>query len=64
LAESFDEIEFTHLGRDKNQFADALATLASMAIIDCGAKIQPVSIEIRNSPSHCCSVEEETGNDP
>jgi hypothetical protein len=35
-----------------------------MAIIDCGAKIQPVSIEIRNSPSHCCSIEEETDNKP
>nr|XP_034889983.1 uncharacterized protein LOC118030069 [Populus alba] len=64
LAESFDEIEFTHLRRDKNQFVDALATLASMAIIDCGAKIQPVSIEIRNSPSHCCLIEEETNKDP
>jgi hypothetical protein len=64
LAESFNEIEFTHLGRDKNQFADALATLASMAIIDCGAKIQPVSIEIRNYPSHYCSREEETDNEP
>jgi hypothetical protein len=35
-----------------------------MAIIDCGAKIQPISIEIRNSPSHCCSIEEETDNEP
>ncbi|XP_073264246.1 uncharacterized protein [Populus alba] len=25
---------------------------------------QPVSIEIRNSPSHCCSIEEETDKDP
>ena len=28
LAEEFKEIEFTHLGREGNQFADALATLA------------------------------------
>ena len=34
LAEEFEEIEFTHLGRGGNQFADALATLASMARID------------------------------
>jgi hypothetical protein len=27
LAENFDDIEFTHLGRDKNWFVDALATL-------------------------------------
>ena len=28
LADEFDEIEFTHMSRDKNKFADALATLA------------------------------------
>jgi len=59
LAESFDEIEFTHLGRDKNQFIDALATLAYMVTIGGGAKIQPIGIEIRNSLAHCCSIEEE-----
>jgi ribonuclease HI len=52
LAESFDEIEFTHLGRDKNQFADALATLASMATIGGGAKNQPIGIKIRNYLAH------------
>jgi hypothetical protein len=52
LAESFDEIEFTHLGRDKNQFADTLATLASMATIGGGAKIQPIGIKIRNYLAH------------
>jgi ribonuclease HI len=52
LAGSFDEIEFTHLGRDKNQFADALATLASMATIGGGAKIQPIGIKIRNYLAH------------
>ncbi|KAJ9135135.1 hypothetical protein P3X46_032349 [Hevea brasiliensis] len=31
LIKKFEEISFTHLGRDKNQFADALATLAVMA---------------------------------
>src|SRR4030067_3157563 len=36
LAGEFEEIEFTHLGREVNTFADALATLASMAKIDFG----------------------------
>jgi ribonuclease HI len=39
LAREFEEIEFTHLGREGNQFADALATLASMAKIDFGHKV-------------------------
>jgi hypothetical protein len=30
LAKEFNEIKFTHIGRDKNQFVDALATLAFM----------------------------------
>jgi hypothetical protein len=57
LAGEFEEIEFTHLGRERNQFADALATLASMARIDFGHKVQPVHIDIRISLAHCCLVE-------
>jgi ribonuclease HI len=34
LSEEFKEIRFTHLGREGNHFADALATLAAMATID------------------------------
>jgi len=64
LAESLDEIKFTHLGRDKNQFADALAILASMATIGGGAKIQPIGIEIINSPAHCGLIEEEENVNP
>ncbi|XP_021679072.2 uncharacterized protein LOC110663900 [Hevea brasiliensis] len=30
MISKFEEISFTHLGRDKNQFVDALATLAIM----------------------------------
>jgi len=33
LEKEFDEIKFTHMGKDKNQFADALTTLAFMAKI-------------------------------
>ena len=33
LEKEFDEIKFTHMGRDKNQFADALTILAFMAKI-------------------------------
>ena len=44
--------------KDKNQFADALATLASMAKIDYEIKVQPIHIEIKNFPAHCCSLKE------
>jgi hypothetical protein len=39
LAKDLDEIEFTNLERDKNQFGDALETLASMTIIDCSIRV-------------------------
>jgi ribonuclease HI len=64
LAGEFEEIEFTHLGREGNQFTDALATLASMAKIDFGHKVQPIHINIRNNPAHCCSVEREVDGNP
>jgi ribonuclease HI len=39
LAREFEEIKFTHLGREGNHFADALVTLASMARINFGHKV-------------------------
>ena len=47
LAEEFEEIEFTHLGREGNQFVDALVTLASMARVGLGQNLQPIHIDIR-----------------
>jgi ribonuclease HI len=39
LAREFEEIKFTHLGREGNHFADALVTLAFMARINFGHKV-------------------------
>jgi len=59
-----EEIKFTHLGMEGKHFADALVTLTSMARIDFGHKVQPVHIDIRNNPAHCCSVEREINGNP
>jgi len=64
LAREFEEIKFTHLGREGNHFADTLVMLASMARIDFGHKVQPVHIDTRNNPAHCCSVEREIDGNP
>ncbi|XP_052305631.1 uncharacterized protein LOC112325327 [Populus trichocarpa] len=64
LAKEFEGIRFTHLGREGNHFADALATLAAMTTIDLKCKVQPVHIDIRNDPAHCCLVEEEIDGHP
>jgi hypothetical protein len=50
LIEGFEEIEFTHLGRDKNQFFDALATLASMTQIDYEDPVKFICIRIKKFP--------------
>jgi hypothetical protein len=52
LVKEFDEIKFTHMGRNKNQFADALTILAFMEKIDYGNKVQPIFIEVRKSLAH------------
>jgi len=44
--------------KDENQFANALATLASM-YLDYRNRVQLISIEIRNYLVHCYSVEGE-----
>ena len=59
LEKEFNEIKFTHMRKDKNQFVDALATLAFMAKIDYGNKVQPISIEVRNYLAHCCLIKGE-----
>ena len=64
LAKEFEEVKFTHLGREGNHFADALATLAAMTTIDLKCKVQPVHIDIRNDPAHCCLVEGEIDGQP
>jgi hypothetical protein len=64
LANEFEEIKFTHISRDKNQFADALATLASMTQVDAKSKIQPIDIEVRNFQAHYCLIEESPDGKP
>ncbi|WRX22816.1 Integrase [Theobroma cacao] len=59
LIENFDKICFTHLPREENHMADALATLAAMFKVGTNVKIQPIMINLRECPAHCSSVEEE-----
>ncbi|XP_031375657.1 uncharacterized protein LOC116190138 [Punica granatum] len=52
LAENFEKISFTYTPRIKNQFADALATLASMVSITKENLIEPLEIEIAKGPAY------------
>ncbi|KAJ9168484.1 hypothetical protein P3X46_020001 [Hevea brasiliensis] len=64
LIKKFEEISFTHLSRDKNQFADALATLAVMDQIEEGQMIQTLKIKARSEPAYCFMIEEEPDGKP
>ncbi|PKI48924.1 hypothetical protein CRG98_030700 [Punica granatum] len=57
LAENFKKISFTYTPRIKNQFVDALATLASMVSITKENLIEPLEIEIAKGPAHCDAIE-------
>ncbi|PKI62017.1 hypothetical protein CRG98_017603, partial [Punica granatum] len=57
LAKNFEKISFTYTPRAKNQFADALATLASMASISKGNVVEPLEIEVAKHPAHCNEIE-------
>ena len=54
----FDDLRYTHLPRAHNQFADALATLASMIDIPADATVRPLLIESRSAPAYCCLIDD------
>ncbi|XP_017970440.1 PREDICTED: uncharacterized protein LOC18609243 [Theobroma cacao] len=64
LIKIFNKIRFTHLPREDNQMADALATLAVMFKVGADVKIQPIMINLRECPTHCSSVEGEVDGKP
>ncbi|RVW98084.1 Pro-Pol polyprotein [Vitis vinifera] len=57
LVGRFDDLRYTHLPRAQNQFADALATLASMIDIPVDATVRPLLIESRSAPAYCCLID-------
>ena len=56
LVDRFDELRYIHLPGAKNQFVDALATLASVIAIPVGVTVLPLLIETRSTPTYCCLI--------
>ena len=56
LVYRFDELRYIHLPRVENQFADALATLASVIKIPAGVIVRPLLIETRYAPPYYCLI--------
>ena len=63
LVGRFDDLSYTHLPRAQNQFADALATLASMIDIPEGVVVRPLLVETRSVPAYCCLIDESRYDD-
>ncbi|PKI71946.1 hypothetical protein CRG98_007629, partial [Punica granatum] len=57
LVENFEKVSFTYMPRMKNQFAGALASLASMVSITEENLIEPLEFEITQGPAHCDMIE-------
>ncbi|XP_070025977.1 uncharacterized protein [Nicotiana sylvestris] len=58
------KIEFRHVPRIQNEFADALVTLSSMIQHPDKNFIDPIPVKIHNQPAYCALVEEETDGKP
>ncbi|XP_058181260.1 uncharacterized protein LOC131299698 [Rhododendron vialii] len=66
LIPHFNKVTFIHVQRLKNQFANALAMLASMIEIPVGVKLRPIMIEQRDSPvyQHVMVIDEPDDGNP
>ena len=56
LVARFDELRYIHPPKAENQFADALATLASVVEILAGVIVRPLLIETRLVPAYYCLI--------
>ncbi|RVW93376.1 hypothetical protein CK203_022396 [Vitis vinifera] len=56
LVGRFDDLRYTHPPRAQNQFANALATLASMMAIPTDATVRPLLIESRFAPAYIAAT--------
>jgi ribonuclease HI len=52
VCQKFTKIEYTYVPRSQNQFADALATLASLVQIPENTFVRPIEIKRREAPAH------------
>ncbi|XP_070053435.1 uncharacterized protein [Nicotiana tomentosiformis] len=64
MMKRFTKIEFRHVPRIQNEFADTLATLSSMIQHPDKNFIDPIPVSIHNQSAYCAHVEEEADGNP
>ena len=57
LTGQLEKVDYTYLRREENQFADALARLASMVRIPRGVEQMPLTIEKMPGPAYVQTLE-------
>ncbi|XP_015170808.1 uncharacterized protein [Solanum tuberosum] len=64
LCKKFVKIEFKHIPRSQNEFANALATLASMIQHPDKNYIDPIKVNVQDQPTYYFHVDEEPDGEP
>ncbi|XP_070017656.1 uncharacterized protein LOC142172584 [Nicotiana tabacum] len=64
MRKRFTKIEFWHIPRIQNEFADALVTQSSMIQHPDKIFIDPISLRIHNQSAYCAHVEVEIDGNP
>ncbi|XP_027067611.1 uncharacterized protein [Coffea arabica] len=64
LAKQFQSLEFRHLPRARNVFANALTTLSSMIQYLDELEIEPIRIQLQDKPAHCWVVDKASDKSP
>ncbi|XP_050898662.1 uncharacterized protein LOC127105511 [Lathyrus oleraceus] len=64
LSTLFKNIEFHHIPRKENQMADALATLASMIIVNRWNDVPKIDVMHLDRPTHVFAMEEVSNDKP
>ncbi|XP_070032355.1 uncharacterized protein [Nicotiana tomentosiformis] len=64
MMKRFMKIEFRHVPRIQNEFADTLAILSSMIQHSDKNYIDPILVRIHNQPAYCTHFEEEADGNP
>ncbi|XP_019257666.1 PREDICTED: uncharacterized protein LOC109235872 [Nicotiana attenuata] len=63
LCKKFIKVDFKHVPRVQNEFADALATLSSMIQHPNKNYIDPIKVNVQDQPAYCFDVDEEPGGE-
>ena len=64
LTDQLEKVDYTYLPCEENQFANALARLASMVRIPRGVEKMPLTIEKRHAPAYVQALDNENEEEP